>query len=591
MSPVRRIPIARLCCALTAAIVTLAIWPHALKSALAAPLTSLPDPIPWRQNFFSIPFTISPPTDGTPPPVGVQLYVTDNAGEKWSLASQVDPQQSSFKYRAPRDGEYWFAIRTVDREGHVRGGNWNRPELRVIVDTVPPHLELSAWRTADGQSFVHWVASDPLLNPKSLKVECQTNGDRQWRPIEVNPPRDPQSTTYNGQAAFRSDSTGPILLRAEISDLAGNLATMQTTVRDEAPSPANSASGTAASDNGGATASVQGSPNGPAWPIDHVTNQTVGQATQSSSPAAGASDFVSEPHSNRSTIPDAPGDTADSNRASSNSAPDHGPSFGPTLAGDPSGNNGGTSPPEPTSRFTVAGLATSNVFTQGLPPGERPYMVNSRRFALDYEIESAGGTGATKIEVWGTRDAGRTWQSYGMQSANRSPIKVKVDGEGLYGFRIVVVDSKGVSARPPRSGDLPELWVGVDLTKPLARITATELGSADHAGELEIRYEASDAMLAARPVTLSFTDRAGGPYSTIAAGLENTGSYRWRFDSRVPEQIFLRLEVRDEAGNVGVFETPEPISLDPNRPKGHIRTVHPLDDDSSSRVQQYQFYR
>ena len=87
-------------------------------------------------------------------------------------------------------------------------------------------------------------------------------------------------------------------------------------------------------------------------------------------------------------------------------------------------------------------------------------------------------------------------------------------------------------------------------------------------------------MLAARPVTLSFTDHAGGPYSTIAAGLENTGRYVWRFDSRVPERVFLRLEVRDEAGNVGVFETPEPISLDPDRPKGHIRTVHPLDDDS-----------
>ena len=33
------------------------------------------------------------------------------------------------------------------------------PELRVIVDTLPPHLELAAWRAADGQIVVHWVAA------------------------------------------------------------------------------------------------------------------------------------------------------------------------------------------------------------------------------------------------------------------------------------------------------------------------------------------------------------------------------------------------------------------------------------------------
>ena len=82
-------------------------------------------------------------------------------------------------------------------------------------------------------------------------------------------------------------------------------------------------------------------------------------------------------------------------------------------------------------------------------------------------------------------------------------------------------------------------------------------------------------MLDARPIALSFGPGAGGPWTPIAAGLENTGSYRWRLDNRVPDRIYLRLEVRDEAGNVGTFETAEPVSLDRHRPEGRIRGVRP----------------
>jgi hypothetical protein len=134
---------------------------------------------------------------------------------------------------------------------------------------------------------------------------------------------------------------------------------------------------------------------------------------------------------------------------------------------------------------------------------------------------------------------------------------------------------------------LPELCVGVDLTKPFAKLTGIELGTGDHAGELLIRWEASDAMLAARPVTLLFSERPEGPWSTIAAGLDNTGGYAWRFDNRVPDRIFVRLDVRDEAGNVGQFQIAEPISLAGNRPEGHLRSVRPSDDAASRPTRQF----
>ena len=67
----------------------------------------------------------------------------------------------------------------------------------------------------------------------------------------------------------------------------------------------------------------------------------------------------------------------------------------------------------------------------------------------------------------------------------------------------------------------------------------------------------------------------GGPWLPIASGLENTGRYAWPIDNRTPPQFYLRLEVRDEAGNVGVHETTEPVTIDQSRPTVRIRDVRP----------------
>ena len=100
-------------------------------------------------------------------------------------------------------------------------------------------------------------------------------------------------------------------------------------------------------------------------------------------------------------------------------------------------------------------------------------------------------------------------------------------------------------------------------------------------GELSIAWEASDDRLAARPITLQFSDSPNGPWAAIAAGLENNGHYIWRLDNRVPERLYLRMEVRDEAGNTQAVVSPEPVSLDLARPRIRIRDVIPVDDSAA----------
>jgi hypothetical protein len=188
-------------------------------------------------------------------------------------------------------------------------------------------------------------------------------------------------------------------------------------------------------------------------------------------------------------------------------------------------------------------------------------MVNSRQFQLEYDIESVGPSGINRVELWGTRDGGQTWKRFALDEDRRSPLVVTVEEQGIYGFRVVAIPSAGSGGQPPQRGDLPEVWIGVDMTKPTARITGTQRSTGPDWDRLTISWQAGDDRLGARPVSLSFSESPHGPWTTIASGLENTGRYVWKLNDRLPEGIYLRLEVRDEAGNVGMFETRESIAL------------------------------
>jgi hypothetical protein len=59
------------------------------------------------------------------------------------------------------------------------------------------------------------------------------------------------------------------------------------------------------------------------------------------------------------------------------------------------------------------------------------------------------------------------------------------------------------------------------------------------------------------------------------------GRYEWPLDRRLPDQVYLRLEARDEAGNVGAFETAAPVPLDGTIPKGKIRGVESARETSA----------
>lgn len=216
-------------------------------------------------------------------------------------------------------------------------------------------------------------------------------------------------------------------------------------------------------------------------------------------------------------------------------------------------------------------------------------MVNSTAFQLEYDLGANLPGGPRKVELWGTRDGGQRWSSYGTDADLQSPMTVTVEGEGMYGFRILVQSGTGMIEFPPQRGDRPDTWVAVDVTRPVCRLIGAQQQTVEHAEQLQISWEAHDEFLAERPISISYSQQPQGPWLPLATGLENTGRYAWALDGGLPEQVFLRLEARDQAGNIEVYQSPQPVTLSRQAPPSRIRDVRPTYEQSQG-PRRYHFW-
>ncbi|HEX4148932.1 MAG TPA: Ig-like domain repeat protein [Pirellulales bacterium] len=593
---------------------------------LAAP--ALPKLITTRQNAFAIPFCLENVT-GNQAKAEVQLHVSENRGINWQIAARVPPGAGKFSFKAPRDGEYWFMVRTVDDRGVVRPSGAPAPELRVLVDTAHPQLDLIVTRGEAGEVRARWRVSDANLPPDGLKLSYRGTGSSgSWQAVAIDPIQGagrPDAPATGEATWWPEHITDGITVRAEVADMAGNTTSSQGQLEPSnqpavgkaaegvrtpeplatAPPPATyPTSQPDKPESPPSPPATQPKPRATQWPAqttpDVVATQTrrpAGQPPQmpSNFPSVSTqSQPLAATNASNTKLQTAPGAQRYANESapagsqeSPQSLPLPPPTNSPPLARTNDAPPPATITPSPMIVPPTAPPSRADeeqeaaaFLGQVLPPGVRPRMVNRRRFELEYDIEAIGPEGIGKIELWGTRDGGQTWLSFGTDPDNLSPFVVGVENEGLYGFRIVVDTSTGVKGVPPKVGELPEIWVGVDTTRPVAKLLPADVESVARTGEISIRWEAADQMLAARPIALAYAQSAVGPWTVLASGLENSGHYDWRPDSRVPDRMYLRLEVRDEAGNIQTVESPDPLTIVRTRPQGRILGVRPVGDSA-----------
>ena len=212
-------------------------------SAPAVP-ANMPQAISTRQNSFAIPYTIPVPKTPAESPAEIRLFVSSDLGKSWQVAEATrlnaitEPQRGQFTFRAPGDAEYWFAIRTVDRAGQLRGGR-NGPELRVIVDSQPPLIKLDAQRGAAGEIAIRYEVTDAALQPQSLALSYQLAGVTEWRSVAFDKPFGAvPEKPLQGTTTFWPERAGvELLVKLEILDAAGNNGTTQVAVPIAQASP------------------------------------------------------------------------------------------------------------------------------------------------------------------------------------------------------------------------------------------------------------------------------------------------------------------------------------------------------------------
>ena len=78
------------------------------------------------------------------------------------------------------DGEYWFDVRTVDRSGQVRPQGPHTPKLVVVVDTVPPKVQLAARLREDGRITASFHMDELYLRADSVTLDYRV-GQGVWQ--------------------------------------------------------------------------------------------------------------------------------------------------------------------------------------------------------------------------------------------------------------------------------------------------------------------------------------------------------------------------------------------------------------------------
>lgn len=203
-------------------------------------------------------------------------------------------------------------------------------------------------------------------------------------------------------------------------------------------------------------------------------------------------------------------------------------------------------------------------------------IIGSKRFRLNYGIDSIDPSGVARVDLWTTTNEGRTWQIWGNDPDNQSPFPVEVKDEGKYGFRVVIHSNDGLTGQGPSSGDAPDMWVLVDTSSPLAKITSVPYGRGEEAGRLVINYSVADPFLTLRPITIGYASNPEGPWNLIGDGIRNEGRFVWKPTRDVPDRIFLRIDAIDRAGNVGTHVLSQSIDVSGLIPRGTIHGVTPV---------------
>lgn len=436
-----------------------------------------------------------------------RLYYSTDQGKTWTKHKDVTAEAESITFRSEVDGEHWFSIALVDKEGTQWPANIAdvEPGLRVFVDTQKPELLLRPIKSRAGHRGVRWELNDPNVKSDSFRLAIFDKGQERWLPLE------PESGKSMAWFAPNQD-VGTI--QATVRDQAGNTTIQQVVIHEDK--------------------FQRMSPD--VFVLDQPPQKTMPAAMASQNAPSGQNGYAFAPGSSD------PQPTTNSN------SPVYDSAVRPVQH---------LQPHAPASEHTV--LSPRRPEMSNAPAGDFPNMersfCNSSRVVVHYEIDEMSAP--QRVELWGTRDGGAHWSMIGADHDSVSPVEADLSQPGLWGLRIVVL-SPALPAQIPQPGDQPEMLVEVDITKPQVELVSAAVEN----GKLAIRWLANDANLENGAARLEYALSPQGPWGMIADRVASSGQFDWDYRTAgVQSPVYVRVAVADKAGNMGVAISPSPVTM------------------------------
>lgn len=570
------------------------IWGQELASSSNASELTAPAPAGKQDSaiylsyaHFRIPYSVTA-QGGTP--LDVQLWVSTDEGESWQKQASATSEGKHFDFRAASEGVYLFSVRIVDSDG-VSFQN-DAPPMRVEVDTTKPRAALRADIDAQGQLVVDLRMRDANVDIDTATLRLRSDRQEEWMQFSVGD-FSLVDGLYESQLVVELQPCREVALVFSVTDRAGNR--VQEPLTYKMPRTANSSNDMtlASTRNEGSqgsrfTASTDSAPSNSR--LRTMRGATAWEPSPEPSPKPETQPQNSQSVGDRvePARRQGPGHLAAGELELTLDAPAEELPLPPGLSTEPLPSL----PAIPVQEYGA--LLTEVSESPGIEhpasidqqaDTERPlnpsnlggaFQCNSRTFSLDYSVDSLGGTALAEVELWGTDDGGRSWEQWGKDPDRESPFDVKVGADGLFGYRMVIVGRNGLISNRPKDGDTADVWINIDTQKPVARITRAMYGEGREDGMLVIDYTCGDSNLTSRPITLFYSASGDGEWKRIAAGLKNSELYIWKPPTNLPEQIYLKLEAMDKAGNVGVYRLDFPIDVKGLAPRGRIKGVRPI---------------
>ncbi len=477
----------------------------------------------------------------------IHLYVKEKADAPWTLRDKGSSGLDKFRFQTPRDGEYWFTMVTIDRQGRAFPQDLQHEPagLIVVIDTQKPVVELTKLGTSPAGQLIHCAVNDANLDDARVRFFYQS-GDKQFRPLEP-------ASDKAGVFCIPAQAVCTGLVRLVAQDLAGNqtvceehLSQMKMhSVPTPAPTPTQQVAVTPQTNPGTNPMGETKKPN----PLP---------------PALIQSSVAVLPTQPAPTAPEKPRETVSLRPNGS-----EGPHWDPKEPNEPV--PAGAVPFVDISAKVASAPAPA---PKNSAPAKRQ-IVNNTKVFLDFQIENPSRVNVSKVEVWLTRDHSKSWQKITEDDLVKSPVAVELPGDGLFGVILMVPSNRGGSTPPP-AGEQPDWWIEVDTTRPTGQFTELQVTHLKGQATVHVTWAAQDKNLSDSPVDLFYGASPKGPWLPIAKGLPAEGHYDWRAPVEIGTQAHLRLIARDVVGNTGIFHTVEPINLeDPSRPRVTIRNVRP----------------